>query len=142
MLTVDDAKDIIDIYGPHRKRWPPIEAAQIDALLKGDRELADYLKRQQEIDRHAQQLAGRPGRRRDRRRRGWFERRPDEEEDEDDPASTTRTTTKSRATSDEDQEAQQGTQPPTTGHRGAPAHQLDPDAMPTWTSCSPTPSAG
>jgi cobalamin biosynthesis protein CobT len=50
MLTVDDAMDIIDIYGPHRKRWPPVDANDMDALLSSNDELAAYLKRQQKID--------------------------------------------------------------------------------------------
>lgn len=50
MLTVEDAQDIIDIYGPSRKRWPPSEVPAMDALLQSDQELAAYLKRQRTID--------------------------------------------------------------------------------------------
>jgi cobalamin biosynthesis protein CobT len=124
MLTVDDARDIIDIYGPHRKRWPPVEAAQMDALLKSDQELSDYLKTQQEID---QQL------------NSWQEdldgaeidddedgsSSPDEEEDEGDFDD------EDNDEEEEDQDAQQSSDPAddeTTEDR--PRISLDPDDMP------------
>lgn len=50
MLTIEDAKDIIDIYGPHRKDWPPVDTPAMDALIKGEKELGDYLRRQRAID--------------------------------------------------------------------------------------------
>src|SRR5690348_5097538 len=49
-LTVEDAQDIIDVYGPSRKRSPPSEVPAMDALLQSDKELAEYLKRQRTID--------------------------------------------------------------------------------------------
>jgi hypothetical protein len=127
MLTVDDARDVIDIYGPHRKRWPPIEAAQMDALIKGDRELADYLKTQQEIDRQLN---------------SWQEdldgaeidddedgsSGPDEEEDENDPSFDDEDNDEEQ---EEDQEAQQGKQPAEDEDtEDRPRISLDPDAMP------------
>lgn len=127
MLTTDDARDIIDIYGPHRKRWPPVEAAQMDALLKGDRELADYLKTQQDIDRQLN---------------SWQEdldgaeidddegdhSGPDEEEDEDDPDFGDEDTDEEE---DEDQKAQasnQSAEDQDTEDR--PRISLNPDDMP------------
>lgn len=50
MLTLDEGKDIIDIYGPHRARWPAADAPSMDALVAADPEFQRYLKAQLKID--------------------------------------------------------------------------------------------
>lgn len=49
MLTLDQGKDIIDIYGPHRARWPASDIPSMDQL-SADPEFERYLKAQLKID--------------------------------------------------------------------------------------------
>jgi cobalamin biosynthesis protein CobT len=50
MLTLDEGKELIDIYGPHRARWPASNVPSIDALVAADPEFQRYLKAQLKID--------------------------------------------------------------------------------------------